>query len=651
MKSTATTYSATGDNPTTRNSDNNKANLAFCFSGGGSRALTCAWGQMLGLKTLNLMDKARYISSVSGGTWATSIYNYLPKAIATDDLLGAYHQPENLSLNDGIDKFNINKLSKYSLGKVPQALELDQLIISGVRFLLTQPKSDHKWLWAYLIGKFVLAPYGLRSKGSEKWNSTKYIALSKAYAEANFPADAPPLTDFNFLRAGRPFHVINNNIMEKVVLDNGKVNIIQIPSQVTPVSAGARGKSPGKVTVGGGTVASYANSAQLEQKNALATPVKVSLSQPYSLIDAVSTSSAFFAEELASIIEDVLADEHKRKTIFSKINAELTPKHKQNLFTHIKKEIEHLKHASVIDILEYMAKKLHLAGELTLVPTYNYWPINTESTNKQTEYTDGGTLDNTGVLGMLSQTDTGSTRQEKISLVVFDNPEEAFTKKSGKLIAAGQIARLFGLSFNNSTGEYHAFTSEQKSPNHSAFTAKSLTAVFDNQPNASGVTPFETLLNGLEKTSCHSGEIGSDAPFCELELTTIANSLTSISAGRKVNMFYSQNAKMMNWQNKISDEKLKTQIATGQQYKNNNKSLIDAIMKPKTFAQFADFPYYNTITKIGLQPKESNALSQMWAWAVADQSSPLKSQIEAFINKAAKVETKVKIKTKEAVLS
>ena len=81
MKSTATTYSAIGDNPTTRNSDNNKANLAFCFSGGGSRALTCAWGQMLGLKTLNLMNKARYISSVSGGTWATSIYNYLPVSI------------------------------------------------------------------------------------------------------------------------------------------------------------------------------------------------------------------------------------------------------------------------------------------------------------------------------------------------------------------------------------------------------------------------------------------------------------------------------------------------------------------------------------------------------------------------------------------
>lgn len=36
--------------------------------------------------------------------------------------------------------------------------------------------------------------------------------------------------------------------------------------------------------------------------------------------------------------------------------------------------------------------------------------------------------------------------------------------------------------------------------------------------------------------------------------------------------------------------------------------------------------------KIGLKPEESNALSQMWAWAIADKASPLNSALNTFMN-------------------
>lgn len=71
---TSQVYPNSVENPTLKYSDNSKENIALCFSGGGSRALTCAWGQILGLSQENLIDKFRYISSVSGGTWASSIY-------------------------------------------------------------------------------------------------------------------------------------------------------------------------------------------------------------------------------------------------------------------------------------------------------------------------------------------------------------------------------------------------------------------------------------------------------------------------------------------------------------------------------------------------------------------------------------------------
>ncbi len=54
-------YPKSGNNPTIAYSDSSRPNIGVCFSGGGSRALTCAWGQMLGLKTLKLFDKIRYI--------------------------------------------------------------------------------------------------------------------------------------------------------------------------------------------------------------------------------------------------------------------------------------------------------------------------------------------------------------------------------------------------------------------------------------------------------------------------------------------------------------------------------------------------------------------------------------------------------------
>ena len=64
------------------------AGTGVAFSGGGSRAMAAAQGQMRGLKYLGLMDKAICLSSVSGGTWAAAAYTYLPEEIEDDDFLG-----------------------------------------------------------------------------------------------------------------------------------------------------------------------------------------------------------------------------------------------------------------------------------------------------------------------------------------------------------------------------------------------------------------------------------------------------------------------------------------------------------------------------------------------------------------------------------
>ena len=61
--------------------------LGICFSGGGSRALTCALGQLSALNGMTMPDgqpilgPSQHISSVSGGTWASVLYTFLPQTI------------------------------------------------------------------------------------------------------------------------------------------------------------------------------------------------------------------------------------------------------------------------------------------------------------------------------------------------------------------------------------------------------------------------------------------------------------------------------------------------------------------------------------------------------------------------------------------
>jgi hypothetical protein len=44
------------------------------------------------------------------------------------------------------------------------------------------------------------------------------------------------------------------------------------------------------------------------------------------------------------------------------------------------------------------------------------------------------------------------------------------------------------------------------------------------------------------------------------------------------------------------------------------------------------FPYFSITFKIGLEVKESNSLSKMWAWTIADDASPLKKALQTFID-------------------
>eukprot|EP00947_MAST-08B_sp_MAST-8B-sp1_P002001 g2001.t1 len=78
-----------------------KRNVGVAFTGGGTRAMTCAMGQLRGLIELDLLRHVRYISGISGGSWATHVFSYYQRGtpgVATNDsqLLGPIIPPEEM---------------------------------------------------------------------------------------------------------------------------------------------------------------------------------------------------------------------------------------------------------------------------------------------------------------------------------------------------------------------------------------------------------------------------------------------------------------------------------------------------------------------------------------------------------------------------
>ncbi|MCP4300045.1 MAG: hypothetical protein GY783_05640, partial [Gammaproteobacteria bacterium] len=74
-----------------------RASFGIAFTGGGTRSASATLGELRALNDLGWLDRARYISSNSGGSWVTVPYTYLPQAIGDDRFLGEPIPPSQLS--------------------------------------------------------------------------------------------------------------------------------------------------------------------------------------------------------------------------------------------------------------------------------------------------------------------------------------------------------------------------------------------------------------------------------------------------------------------------------------------------------------------------------------------------------------------------
>ncbi|MCR9173776.1 MAG: hypothetical protein NXI10_14835 [bacterium] len=316
--------------------------VGVAFSGGGSRSLSCTLGQLRGLKHLGKLEEVAAISAVSGGSWASSLYTYLPNHIDDDNFLGApVGDPGELTLDyhgevaTALDRFSPHNMGQaaVNLGVIEMATRAVELYLEGV------PADD---LWVRVIGEYVFAPFDL-------FNTTrpKYFTESLDWFNTKIQPNNTELTinDFYVPKQGRPELIVNFNIAPEEGSDQ------LFPMESTQKMAGilpSFPKSNLNVTdLGGGYIDPFGFGSKNQSTPSGNTIRVVKPENRFSVHTASGLSSAAFAETL--------------------LQATKWPSEVQSI-----------------------------------VPKKYYWPVmNPAQPSQQYEFADGGNLEDTAITALL----------------------------------------------------------------------------------------------------------------------------------------------------------------------------------------------------------------------------------------------------------
>jgi hypothetical protein len=136
---------------------NNKKDIGIALPSGGHRACVYSFGVLRGLQHLGILQETKYITSVSGSAWLTSVYSY--QDITSNDIfLGEYIEPENLTLEKLSNIQNPDEFTSVLYDTLPLLDYLKQLIF----YLLYRPiDKNMNDLWTQTLGGILYEKYKL----------------------------------------------------------------------------------------------------------------------------------------------------------------------------------------------------------------------------------------------------------------------------------------------------------------------------------------------------------------------------------------------------------------------------------------------------------------------------------------------------------
>lgn len=226
-----------------------KPSIGVVFSGGGIRSAAATLGQLRALKELDWYRKVKYVSSVSGGTWGSLPFTYLPRAYRDEDYLGPYRPPHTLTDEDFM----------------PNGKQAFARVIAGAK---VYGKALFGWAtftgdetFAHVLGELFLEPYGLNEKQSFAWtprhigeivlrnaSCAPATAWNEQRAARRVPCPAGmrpssflPPEEFIAPQADRPFHIVGSTLIaQRGWLQTGLPKEWIFPLEITPYYTGTR---------------------------------------------------------------------------------------------------------------------------------------------------------------------------------------------------------------------------------------------------------------------------------------------------------------------------------------------------------------------------------------------------------------------------
>ena len=255
--------------------------FGVCISGGGARSFSAAIGQMRALRSLGVLDVTGAISSVSGGTWFNTMYQYISPSISDNQLLGPSIAPKDLTVDriNSIDSKNIGSpLLSLTNGAISAQVAALEVLVKVLKIL---PQNR---VYSRTLNSLLLSPFSLDGIST-------FFTLDDQSATAAVNANSG-LTKSNFytVRPGRPYFIASAT--QVFPTGQGSKDILR-HFEYTPLYSGTPqlfpDAGPKRQDFGGGYVQSFAFDSTTPTNTS--SPVDVPAPRPIFLLSDVMGSS------------------------------------------------------------------------------------------------------------------------------------------------------------------------------------------------------------------------------------------------------------------------------------------------------------------------------------------------------------------------
>lgn len=267
-----------------------KSDLGVAFSGGGTRSASAVTGQLRGLKKLGLLNRIKYVSAVSGGSWGSGPFTFLPDRFDEDEFLGEHLEPKDITIES----------LKRIPGKSLLAAVSDSVITDD--FFTEAAKLGGDETYSRAIGNIFLRRFDLDH--DDRFMSLDERTLADVLERNSKEGDPDHFLkkgDFQLPRKGRPFFIAG------ATLFSGQRKAPRIHAEFTPYYSGTRNFFNLSDPVGGGYVETVGCDSKKPRR--AGSNVKVKLGgkrHRFAISDMIGTSGAAPQELLRKVNVDFL---------------------------------------------------------------------------------------------------------------------------------------------------------------------------------------------------------------------------------------------------------------------------------------------------------------------------------------------------------